>query len=327
MKKYSIIPISFLILGIIFSCGVSESNNGIIDIESAILKVIAADDSTYGIEGLADIEDEDYSLGKAPDSDQSDGSFSITMRDSNYVWRFARRGMAVERVVTVEVEDDSSAQALISHHITGTFYVKQFARVWTSLDTWERGDSIRFSEKPIDMGATRRVAFRKRLDDAGETHWKPVAMTLLSGHSGESLDIEALEWVAEDSTLVWTDFGNVVYSRRNPLLLSQMGVNHMNVVVSNDADGEMEKVIGRLGYNPRVGNPDSRSRFHFFFVETLDTGDKVYSRRIIPNRLHRRHFKGFVEVIDYRTLFDHNYENYSSATVGFIYTTREHIRP
>jgi hypothetical protein len=327
MKKYLIIPISLLLLGIILSCGVSESDNEVIDIESAILKVIAADDSTYGIEGLGDIDDEDYSLGKALDSDQSAVLPSISVRDSNFVWRFARRDMDVERVVTVEVEDDSSALALISHHITGTFFVKQFARVWTSLDTWERGDSIRFSEKPIDMTATRRVAFRKRLDDAGEAHWKPVAMTLLSGHSGESLDIEALEWVAEDSTLVLTDFGNVFYSRRNPLLLSQMGVNHMNVIVSNDVEGEGEMVKGRFGYHPRFSNPDSRSRFHFHYTETLDTGDKVYTQRIVPNRLHRRHFKGFVEVIDYRTLFDHDYEDYSSATVGFIYTTRERIRP
>ncbi|MBC8375384.1 MAG: hypothetical protein H8E26_05005 [FCB group bacterium] len=327
MKKYSIISMSLVFLGVISSCGVSESNNEVTNIESAILKVIAADDSTYGIEGLGDIEDEDYSLGKALESDQSAVLSSISVRDSNYVWKFARRGMDVERVITVEVEDDSSALALINHQITGTFYVKQFARVWTSLDTWERGDSIRFSEKPIDMSATRRVAFRKRMDNAGEAHWKPVAMTLLSGHSGETLEIEALEWVAEDSTLVLTDFGNVFYSRRNPLLLSQMGANHMNVVVSNDVEGEGEKVTGRLGYHPRLSHPDSRSRFHFHYTETLDSGDKVYTQRIFPNRLHRRHFKGFVEVIDYRTLFDHDYEDYSSATLGFIYTTREHVRP
>lgn len=327
MKKYTSISISLLLLGIILSCGVSENNNEIANIESAILKAIAADDSTYGIEGLDDIEDEDYSLGKSLGSDQSNLTASIAVRDSNYVWRFARRGMNAERLVTVEVETDSSAVALISHHITGTFHVKQFARVWTDLNTWERGDSVRFSEKPIDMTTIRRVAFRKRLDRAGNERWKPVAMTLLSGHSGGNLDIEAMEWAAEDSILVLTDFEDVFYSRNHPLLLSQLGVNHMNIVVRNDVEGEMEKVVGRLGYNPRIGRPDSRSRFHFNFVETLDTGDKVYSRRIAPNRLHRRHFKGYVEVLDYRTLFDHDFVVYSSATLGFIYTTRERVRP
>ena len=327
MKKYQIIVLLALVMGIFISCDVAESDANT-SIEDAIMRVIAADDSTYGIEGMGDIEDEDYALGKSPVGDHSAELFStLSMRDSNYVWRFGRRGMGVERVITVEVEDDSSALALITHTLTGTFHVHQFARVWTSESEWTRGDSIRFSEKPIAMTSTRRVAFRKRLNDAGEEHWKPVAMTLLSGHSGEVLDIEALEWVAEDSTLVLTDFGNVFYSRNNPLLLSQTGINRMNVVLSNEVEDEGEMVAGRLGYHPRLSRPDSRSRFHFHYTETLDTGDKVYTQRILPTRLHRRHFKGFIEVIDFRTLFDHDYETYTSATLGFIYTTRERVRP
>lgn len=327
MKRYSLILISAIILGLIISCGVSETDQST-DIEAAIMRVIAADDSTYGLEGMDNIEDEDYKLGKSLVGTQTTVVPSVlTLRDSNYVWRFGRSGMQKDREITVEVEDDSSAVALISHHITGTFHVKQFERVWITDDEWERGDSVRFSEKPIDMTANRSVAFRKRLDREGEERWFPVAMTLLSGHSRENLDIEALEWVAEDSTLILTDFETTLYNRNHPLLLSQMGINHMNVVLSNDVEGAAEKVTGRLGYHPRFSDPDSRSRFHFHYVETLDTGDKVYTQRIIPNRLHRRHFKGFVEVLDYRTLFDHDYVNYSAATVGFIYTTRERVRP
>lgn len=327
MKKYQFIVLFVIILGMFVACDVAESDTST-SIEDAIMRVIAADDSTYGIEGMADIEDEDYALGKSLGGDRYPESISMmSLRDSNFVWRYSRRGMEVDRSVTVEVEDDSSALALITHSITGTFHVRQFERVWTSGSEWERGDSIRFSEKPIEMTSTRRVAFRKRLNRAGEEQWKPVAMTLLTGHSGEVLDIEALEWVAEDSTLVLTDFGNVFYNRNHPLLLSQSGANHMNVVLSNNTEGEGEKVTGRLGFHPRLSHPDSRSRFHFRYTETLDTGDKVYTQLIHPNRHHRRHFKGFVEVIDFRTLFDHDYLEYTSATVGFIYTTRERMRP
>ncbi len=326
MKKYMLIILSVVTLGLITSCDVTETDQAT-DIEDAIMKVIAADDSTYGVDGMGDVQDEDYSLGKSLVGDQSTTLSSIlTFRDSNYVWRFARTDMQKEREITVEVEDDSSAIALISHHITGIFHIKQFDRIWTSEDVWELGDSVRFSQKPIDMTANRRVAFRKRMNDAGEERWIPTSMTLLSGHSGETLDIEALEWVAEDSTLVLTNFDTEFYNRRHPLLLSQMGVNHMNVVLSNDVEGEAEKVRGRFGYHPHYSAPDSRSRFHFNYVETLDTGDKVYTQRIVPNRHHRRHFKGFVEVIDFRTLFDHDYVEYSSVTLGFIYTTREHVR-
>jgi hypothetical protein len=327
MKKYQIIVLFALVLGMFVACDVAESDTST-GAEDAIMKVIAADDSTYGIEGMGNIEDEDYALGKLPIADESAELFAtLSVRDSSYVWRFGRRGMQVEREVTVEVEDDTSAVALISHHITGTFHVRQFERIWTSDTSWTRGDSIRFSEKPIDMTSTRRVAFRNRVNNAGEEHWQPVAMTLLSGHSGDALDIEALEWVADDSTLVLHDFGTVFYSRNNPLLLSRFGVNRMNVVVSNDVEGEGEMVRGRLGYHPRMDNPDARSRFHFHFAETLDGGDKVYTQRIFPTRLQRRHFKGFVEVIDFRTLFDHDYMQYTSATLGFIYSTRERVRP
>lgn len=327
MKKYQILVSLALILGMIISCDVTESDANT-SIEDSIMKAIAADDSTYGIEGMGDIEDADYSLGKAPIGVESASLYStLAVRDSNYVWRFGRRGMDVERIVTVEVEDDSSALALISHNITGIFHVKQFERIWTSETTWERGDSIQFSEKPIEMTSMRRVAFRKRLDDAGEEHWRPIAMTLLSGHSGDVLDIEALEWVAEDSTLVLTDFEDVFYSRRDPLVLSQLGVNRMNVVLSNDIEGEGELIKSKLGYHPRLTDPDSISRFHFQYTETLDSGDKVYTQLIRPTRMHRRHFKGFLEAIDFRTLFDHDYETYTSATLGFIYTTRERVRP
>jgi len=325
MKYYSIAM--FVALVFLTACDVTETDQTT-NIEDAIMKMIAADDSTYGIDGLGNIEDEDYSLGKALVADQTQTTLSIeSLRDSNYVWRFGRSGMNVEREITVEVEDDTSAVALIEHHITGTFHVRQFVRVCTSDSEWVRGDSVRFSTKPIEMTSTRRVAFKKRLDDAGEEHWKPIAMTLLSGHSGDVLDIEALEWVAEDSILDLTDFGDVFYSRRDPFVLSQQGVNRMNVILSNEVEGEAELVKGKLGYHPRLTRPDSRSRFHFHYTETLDNGDKVYSQRILPTRMHRRHFKGFLEVIDFRTLFDHDYETYTSATLGFIYTTRAHVRP
>jgi len=328
MKFKLLLLLSVVTLGLIVSCDVAE-NNQTTDIEDAIMKVISADDSTYGIEGLGNIEDEDYSLGKALEGTQVAIEPSVlSLRDSNYVWRFGRSGMEAEREITIEVEDDSSALALISHHITGIFHIRQFERVWTAVDTWEMGDSVRFSQKAINMTTHRRVAFKKRLNAAGLEQWKPIAMTLLTGHSGESLDIEALEWVAEDSTLILTDFDTVLYDRRHPLLLSRVGVNQVNVVLSNnDLEDEAEMVTGRLGYHPQLNGPDSRSRFLFHYVETLGTGDKVYSQRIIPVRVYPRNFKGFVEAIDYRTLFDHDYPDYTSATLGFIYTTREHVRP
>jgi len=325
MRKLFVLAL--ITMGFLVSCEIAETDTNT-DVEDAIMRAIAADDSTYGLDGLGDIDEEYYSLGKAVSEAQlSLEAIELTSLDSNYVWSFGRRGMEVEREVIVEVENDSAAQALISHHMTGTFIVRQFDRVWTGERTWDRGDSVRFSEKPIDMTTHRRVAFRKRVNDAGEEQWIPTAMTLLSGRAGSTLDIEALEWIAEDSTMVLSDFDTEYYSRRQPLVLSRSGVNQVNIIVSNDVEGEAEQVIGRLGYNPRMSRPDARSRFHSYYTETLENGDKVYVQRVAPIRQHHRHFKGFVEAIDYRTLFDHDYVEYASATLGFIYTTRERVRP
>ena len=107
VKKYMLITLPVLTLGLLTSCDVVETNQTT-DIEAAIMRVIAADDSTYGIEGMGDIKDEDFALGKSPEAEQTlSTSSNLAFRDSNYVWRFGRSGMDTEREVTVEVEDDA----------------------------------------------------------------------------------------------------------------------------------------------------------------------------------------------------------------------------
>ncbi|NQV29589.1 MAG: hypothetical protein HQ508_01760 [Candidatus Marinimicrobia bacterium] len=327
MSKILVLLTVLLPLSLFWGCDVNE-NNQTAAIEESLLKIIAADDSTYGIDGMEDIEDDDFALGKASEWSRVVSLYQIeSLRDSNYVWRFGRRDMSRTREITIEVEDDSSALALITHTITGTFHVRQFERVWTDAETWERGDSVRFSEKPIEMTSNRRVAFRKRMDTAGEERWQAVAMTLVYGQSGEAVTINSMEWVAEDSVLVLSDFDSVLYDRRTPLLMSFLGTNRINVLVDNNVPGDAEMVMSRLGYHPRLNGAELRNRVHFNYVETNDSGEKIYSKRIFPAVFPQRHFKGFIEVIDHRTLFDHDYALYSSATLGFVYTARQHVRP
>jgi hypothetical protein len=327
MKKQGFIILLALAVTIMWSCSVSEPDQNS-EIEDAILSLIAADDSTYGIEGMDDVEDDDLSLGKSVSAPETEQYLTVeTALDSSYIWRFGRSDMQTEREITVEVESDSSAVALISHHVTGIFHVRQFERVWTSSTTWERGDSVRFSEKTIDMTINRRVAFRKRTLPDGSERWLATAMTLAYGSSGDALDIQSLEWIAEDSVRVLDAFETTFYSRGEPLSLSIMGANQMNVIVSNDVADEAEAVIARLGFNPRVHDPNLRNRIHLQYVETLDSGDKVYSRSVPASQHPLRYFKGFIEVMDMRTLFDHDFTTYQSATLGFIYTMRRHVHP
>jgi len=327
MQKRAIVMVFLITLALLWSCGVNETDQNA-QIEADILSLIAADDSSYSIEGLDDIEDDDLALGKSSPAVETEMILTTdAVLDSSYVWRFGRSAMHTEREITVEVENDSAAVALISHHITGIFHARQFNRVWTSPTAWERGDSVRFSEKPIDMTINRRVAFRNRTLPNGNQRWQATAMTLAYGSSGNALDIQSLEWVAEDSVRVLDDFENVFYVRGDPLSFAMSGVNQINVVLSNDVPDEAEAVIARLGFNPRVHGPDLRNRIHFQYVETLDSGDKVYSRSVPAVQYPHRFFKGFIEVLDQRTLYDHDYLNYDAATLGFIYMMRRHIRP
>ena len=318
--------ITVLALVLVWSCDISETDSNA-EVESSILSLITADDSSFGIDGMEDMEDEEYVMAKAaPEAMEETSLYPALLRDSTSIWRYSRRNMSQEREVTVEVETDSSAVALITHHITGTFHVRQFERVWTSDSTWERGDSIRFSQKAIDMTVNRRVSFRIRTMNNGDQRWRPVSMALAYGSTGNALDIMALEWVAEDSVVILDNFDTQFYDREHPLILSIAGQNRANVRLVNDTAGEGEMVKGNWGYHPRLNGPDLRRNDNFHYVETLDNGEKLYSRGVqAPNRPHRQ-FRGSIQIVDFRTLFDHDAANYSGAILGFNYLLRPHLR-
>jgi len=314
MKQIIIIPL--IILGLLVSCEVAESEMNT-DIEDAIMKVIAEEDAQYGVEDWSNTESADFGLANIPEKNETGSElFERVVRDSNYVWKFARRNMDVEREVIIEVEDDTSAQSLITDHITGSFIVKQFERVWTTDGRWHRGDSVRFSEKPIDNNSQHRVMFKKRIDAAGAEHWIPVASTMKLEQAGANPGIEALQIVRDDTLITLTDFETEFYSRRHPLVLAG---SRLNVLVSNDVAGEAEMVTSHLGFNPRIDRHGQRSRFHFRYVETLDNGNKLYEQDMASSNSPQRRHKGSVEVLDLRTLFDHDYAEYSTTRVGFVY--------
>jgi len=327
MYRKIIVLIVILMIGGLWSCEVSETDQ-ISDVEDTIMRIIAADDSTYAIDGFENISNESFPLNKTSEATAIElMAMTEVVIDSNYIWRFGRSDMSNTQEVTIEIENDTAAVSLISHHITGVYHVQQFNRIWTSDSTWIVGDSVRFSQKPIEMTIDRRVAFRKRVLLDESERWMATDMTLAYGSSGEALNIHSLEWVAEDSTKILDDFETTFYGRANPLVFAMQGFNHINVIVSNDVIGNAESIVGKFGFHPRLNGPGLRNRVFYQYIETLESGDKVYSSLIPAVQRPLRHFKGFVEVLDFRTLFDHDYETYSAATVGFIYMMRQHVRP
>ena len=318
--KYTLAALLSMTFISIWSCEVSETGTSA-DIESSILTLIAADDSSFIIDGMENVEDEEYALGKAAPGTAAEPHFVTDVRhDSTSVWRFGRRNMSQTRVVTMEEETDSSALALVSIHITGSFHVRQFERVWTSDSTWVCGDSIRFSVKPIDLTVDRRVAFRKRILANGEQRWRTVAKTVAYGSTGNELDLTALEWRVGDSLRVLNNFESRFYRADRPLILSILGGTRVSVRLMNDTAGEAEMVQGNWGYHSNQDALDLRQHGNFHYIETLDNGQKRYGRWVsAPDRpLHQ--FRGSIQVVDLRTLFDHDYPVYNAALLSFQYT-------
>ena len=330
MQKKSKLIIVLMGLATLWSCDVTETDNTV-SIEEAIMADINADENIFDLEGLDNIDEDEYFLERANSGDiDGIGPMSVLMGDSNYVWRFSRREMHNDREFTIEVENDSSTTTLITDHITGQFHVRQFDRIWTSDSTWERGDSVRFSQKPIDQIINRRVIHRLITTPDGEERWRRVAKTIAYGSSGDALSIEALEWIAGDSLRILTDFGDVYYGHDNQLTFPRGPGNSINVIVANELEGDSESVTGRFG--GRQGghgghDHDFHRRTRFHYEGTRDNGDKEYTGLMPGNDSPQRHFKGHIEVTDDRTLFDHDYEFYTSARVDFSYKLRHHPRP
>lgn len=320
MKKYLILIITILSLGMIWSCDVTETKqNG--DVEDTILNLILTDNAGAEFEGFEN--EDDFSLSKNPDETQVESAVEVDrVRDSSYVWRFGRTAMHREREITVEIEDDTSALALISNHITGIFHVRQFNRLWTSDSTWERGDSVQFSHKPIDFNLNQHVVYHKRINAEGEEQWKKMSSTLAYGSSSEAISIQSLGWVRQDSLLVMENFGENFYTKSRALLSHLLRSRQLQLTVSNSASDTPDLVKASLIYVPQTGRI-LRKRFGLGFNETLESGANLYSRRLAQIDFVPQIIKGTIEVIDARTLFDHSFTEYASATVAYSFQVRQ----
>lgn len=295
----------------ITSCEVTETTESS-DAELMILTYIAEDDSSFAIDDWDDNEDLDLGLAKNVEGVES--AYAVDVFDSTSIWRFGRLNMSREREVLVEMENDSMALAQIIHHVTGDFHVRQYERTWLDDGSWERGDSIRFSVKPIVLDLEQRVMFRKRVNNAGEERWRPVMRSMVYGSSGP--EIENLHWIAGDSMQVITDFEDTLYGWNNQLVLISSVPHQLEVEISNDVPGEAEFVRGSQGFHRH--NQDRR-RDVFQYVSSTDSGSKIYESRMMGPDRPRRMYRGHVRVLDLRTLYDHDYVEYSAATLHYTY--------
>lgn len=325
MKRTMILVLSMTGFLFLWSCEATEPDNSA-EIENTLLRLIEADDSTFSIEGMDNADDIDFMLGKNTDQVEFSAQDQLMLRDSLYIWRFGRSNMDRNREITIDVETDTSAEATIIYTITGTFHVHQYERNLTSDSSWERGDSVRFSEKPIDMSIERRVQFRLVERPGHGEHWRVTAFTPAYGSSsGSDLAIARMEWVVGDSLITLEDFGNTFIGRPLNLEFGVEDLNQINVYVTNNILDENEAVIGKMHHHPRLDGPRMRRHVRFEYQGSNDSGEKLYSRQVnAPNHPGRR-LNSTLHVTDLRTLFDHDYLQYDAASLSVSYWLRRHV--
>ena len=163
----------------------------------------------------------------------------------------------------------------------------------------------------------RNVLLHKRTNPDGDDVWVIMGVTATYGASpNTTLGIEAISIQFGDSTLVLDDFANYYFNRENAIRFHFNRFGRIEAMISNDVSDEAESVNGIWGGHPRLPN---LRHVGFRYMETNGDGYKVYAQLIRPEFHPNRHKRGQVQVIDFRTLFDHDYLAFNSVAVGMMY--------
>lgn len=295
----------------------NDTTGGNGDIEEQILALIAAEDSLYEVDDFDNTDQMDFGMGKQTvDQQMVPGPF-----DSTAIWRFWRTDMARQRLEPeIIVENDSLVYAVLTHQITGTFHVLQRERVWTDDSTWTVGDTVGYSEKPIQMVLGRKVRFEYLPNPGNEYHWRRTGMTPLYGGSVDgTIDFTrlALTNLVTDTTRILSDFENHYISMlRQPLEFARGDTARVDLFVLN-GDNDLPEWV-RYKWDFHHFRPVPPAREIMRYTGTNDDGEKRYTR-VFELRGRDRIFKAYVEAVDARTLFDHSYTLYNSQILGFHY--------
>ncbi|MCF7796225.1 MAG: hypothetical protein K9N11_02890 [Lentisphaeria bacterium] len=317
-KRFSLLLLALAATFILWHCeNLNDSSGGDGAIEEQILALLASEDSLYELDDFDNTDQMDFGLGKGIANLQMvPGPF-----DSAAVWRFWRTGMARQRLEPeITVENDSLAYARLTDQITGTFHVLQRERVWTDDTTWTVGDTVGYSEKPIQMVLGRKVRFEYLPNPANEYHWHRTGMTPLYGGSVDgTIDFVRLVLtnLVTDSSRVLSDFENHYISMlRQPLAFARGDTARADLFVLNGDSALPEWVRYKWDFHHFRPVPPAREIMRY--TGTNDDGEKRYTR-IFELRGRDRVFKAYVEAVDARTLFDHSYTTYHSQILGFHY--------
>ena len=260
-------------------------------IEEAILAILADVDSLEGIDGLDDGGDVDIDY-------SSGGGLLKVSADTIRIIRIGRRIDSTSFERSVEIQGDSIAIVTSIGFVSGDLIII----VSTTTDTV----SIDTFVKPFNFQTIRKIKLRRIGDgEIRRLNWRIIGITpLVGGSAPTTIDILSLEMISSGGdTILIDDPLNMYFSWTNLPAFEPGDTVYVYVTLTNESVFDQELVLLHHGARSRF-NKGRKRLFDNGMNVDLVAGDNIYSGVFLARLVRGRMRHGFVDVIDWGTLFD-----------------------
>jgi len=277
-------------------------------VEEAILFIIAETDSLERLDGLDD-------GGAVTIASSSGGGLGKSTADTLRPIKIGRRIDSTSFERSVEIIGDSIAIVTSIATITGKFIIVAYMLPDTS--------SVDTFVKPFNMEMIRKIKLR-RIGNGEERrlNWRIVGVTPVIGGSNSST-IEFLNFSmisTNGDSLVITDPLNSFFDWRELPAFEPGDTVTVYVTLTNSSSFDAEMVLMHHGARSRIDK--GRKRLFDDGTHTDEVGDdNVYTGTFLSRATRGRMRNGFIDAIDWGTIFDPTGE-VNTRVMGLPYMIR-----
>ena len=277
-------------------------------VEEAILSIIAGTDSLERLDGLDD--------GGAVDiGSYSSGGLGKVAADTFSPIKIGRRIDSTSFERTVEILGDSVAIVTSTATITGDFIIIAFI----SLDTTVIDTFV----KPFNMEMTRKIKLiRVGTGEARRLNWRIVGVTpVIGGTIASTIEFLEFAMISESGdSLVITDPLNTFINWRELPEFEPGDTVTVLLTLTNSSSFDAEMVLMHHGARSRI----DKGRKRLFDDGTHSdevADDNVYTGTFLSRATRGRMRNGFIDAIDWGTIFDPTGE-VNTKVMGLPYMIR-----
>ncbi len=277
-------------------------------VEEAILSIIAGTDSLERLDGLDD--------GGAVDiGSYSGGGLGKTAADTLNPIKIGRRIDSTSFERTVEILGDTVAIVTSTATITGDFIIIAFI----SLDTTVIDTFI----KPFNMEMIRKIKLRRIGDgEVRRLNWRIEGVTpVIGGTIASTIEFLEFAMISESGdSLVITDPLNTFFNWRELPEFEPGDTVTVFLTLTNSSKFDAEMVLMHHGARSRI----DKGRKRLFDDGTHSdevADDNVYTGTFLSRATRGRMRNGFIDAIDWGTIFDPSGE-VNTKVMGLPYMIR-----